>query len=61
MSRLRSTPELDEHDRKNKISDPVKLPPEHEGLDLASLAKLYPPPVIEDTIYEAAAVVVLRS
>lgn len=39
---------LNEFDRKNKISDPVAIKPEEEHLSLDDLARLYPPPQQKD-------------
>lgn len=47
---LRGSNLLDEFDRKNKLTDPVELKPGEELRSLADLAKLYPPPVIEEDI-----------
>lgn len=39
---------LDQFDRENKISDPVEIKPEHVGLSLEKLKKLYPASVIKE-------------
>ena len=37
-------PALNEHERRCKIGDAIKLPSEDDGLGLKMLARLYPPP-----------------
>ena len=36
--------DLNEFERKYALSEPIPLRPEDEGLDLNTLARLYPPP-----------------
>lgn len=45
---LYGTPNLDEYDRTNRLALPVPIKPEHAGLPLDELARLYPAPVSPD-------------
>lgn len=41
---------LNEYDRKNKVCDPIELPPVHENLSIEELIKLYPCPPQKDPL-----------
>lgn len=42
--------ELDEWDRKNKISEPIKLKEDEENMSVSQLIKIYEAPVLEDLL-----------
>ena len=39
---------IDEHDRRTKLGEPIKLPPDEEDWPFAKLVEKYPAPKVDD-------------